>query len=433
MQHSVQMAVTLLYALCFVVSIAVTIRAPRYAVALLVALAPFALYLDIGETTLTLSKVALVGTLSGLLWRGISWPIFRSTPFLRLLAAAAILLLTTALSIDHARYIEPAVRETLKACEYLLLFVVVYAAYRLDPDPASLRIAIPATVLVVTVLALFQEWHGAPSRLPIDGHTLPRIAGPLEGPNQLAGYLGIAVPLLAALAMQRRDRLTTIALAAASAALVLTFSRAGILATIVAVAIVFAAAPRREFKTALAAFVIGLGAGFAVVGGWGIAIHSPAVFWLWAREAANPGGVGTRSQLWHAAIGLWRSHPVFGIGAGNFELEIGSIGLPLIRTHANSLYLQNMAEQGIFGIAATIFLVWQSIATFVPLRRASPFIVGALAASVGLALHQAVDLLVFFPKVGGWWWIVMAVGAAEVAALHQVRARNSTQLDEVPR
>lgn len=439
---SVDAVAVLGYALLFVVALAAAARAPRYAVGLLVGLAPFAFYFDVGTTTLTLSKVTLAGTLCGLLVRGISFQIFRSAPFLRLSVAAAIMALTTALSIEHAQHVEPAVRETLKACEYLLLFAVVYAAHRLDPDPRTLRIAITGTVLAVTALALFQEWHGAPSRLLIGGQTIPRIAGPLEGPNQLAGYLGIAVPLLVALAMQRPDLLTMISLAAASAALVLTFSRAGLISTIVAVSIILVVASRARVKPVLATFFGGLAAGFGGAACWGIIIHSPAVFWLWGLESANPGGVGTRSQLWHAAITLWRSHPLFGIGAGNFELAIGSTGLPAIRTHANSLYLQNLAEQGLPGIAATLLLVWQSIATFVRDARASPFILGALAASVGLALHQLVDLLVFYPKVGGWWWIVMAVGAAEIAALRQARdpafagrreaasPRNSSRLDE---
>lgn len=403
------------YALLFAVSLVVAARAPRYAVALLIVLSPFAWYLEVRATTLTLSKVALIGIAAGLLLHRLPLTIFRSAPFYRLAAAAALLILTTALSIHSAQFAGPAIRETMKACEYLLLFAVAYAAHRLDPDPELLRITIAATVLAVTLLALFQEWHGAPSRLLIAGHALPRIAGPLEGPNQLAGYLGIGVPLLAALCMQRADRLTIVSLWAASATLVLTFSRAGIISTIVAVAIVVLVGARGRTKAALTTFAAGLATGFAALGGWSIIIHSPAVFGFWGLETANPGGVGRHGELWRAAIALWRKHPLFGIGAGNFEFALGSAGLPGVRTHANSLYLQNLAEQGLLGIAATLVLVWQSVAVFARDARSSPFVLGALGASVGFALHQLVDLLVFYPKVGGWWWIIMAVGAAEIA------------------
>ena len=132
------------------------------------------------------------------------------------------------------------------------------------------------------------------------------------------------------------------------------------------------------------------------------------------------GGVGTRTNLWRAAIGLWRQHPLFGVGAGNFELEIPLTGLRGVRTHANSLYLQSLVEGGIPLFAATVWLTYVSIATFAKDRLRSPFVVAAFAASIALGLHQFFDLLVFYPKVGGWWWIVLGLGAAQLAAPERV-------------
>lgn len=408
------------YALLFALSVAAGLRAPRYGIVFLIALAPFAFYFGLGATTLTLSKAALVGVGAGLLLRPIPWPIFRSVSFVRLSLAGTLLVLTTAFSIVHAQFADAAIRETLKACEYLLLFAVVYAAHRVDPSPRTLRVTIALTVLGVALTALFQEWHGAPSRLLIDGHTIPRIAGTLEGPNQLAGYLGVAVPLLAALNVDRFERLTALTLAIASAALVLTFSRAGILSTILAVAVVLIVSNQRTRATA-ATFVAGLALGLGGIVYWALATGSLAVLGFWGVETANPGSVGTHSQLWRAAMMLWRRHPLYGVGAGNFELALPSIGLQAVRTHANSLYLQNLAEQGLPGIAATLLLIWQSIASFIRDARTSPFVLGALAASLGLAVHQIVDLIVFYPKVGAWWWIVMAIGAAELRHFHKYR------------
>lgn len=409
------------YALLFAASVVAGARAPRYGICLLIALAPFALYFDSGATTLTLSKVALVGMTAGLLIYRIPPRTFQTTTFWRLFAAGMLLILTTAISIPQAQFAVPAIRETLKACEYLLLFTVIYAAHRVDPSPELLRVITGATVAVVAVVALFQEWHGAPSHLLVGSATVPRIAGTLEGPNQLAGYLGIALPLLAALSVQRFDRLTAGALAVGSAALVLTFSRGGIVSTIVAVAIVLILA-QSNTRATLLTFVAGIVAGFAGVAAWALVMRTPAIFNFWTLESTNPGGVGTHGELWHAATTLWRRHPLFGIGAGNFEYALPSAGLPSVHTHANSLYLQNLAEQGLAGLAATLFLIWQSIATFVRDLQASPFALGALAASVGLALHQLVDLMIFYPKVGGWWWIVMALGAAAIAARKHARS-----------
>jgi hypothetical protein len=42
-------------------------------------------------------------------------------------------------------------------------------------------------------------------------------------------------------------------------------------------------------------------------------------------------------------------------------------------------------------------------------------VLAALAATVALALHQTVDYLVFYPKVGGAWWLLIGIAAASVA------------------
>jgi O-antigen ligase len=86
------------------------------------------------------------------------------------------------------------------------------------------------------------------------------------------------------------------------------------------------------------------------------------------------------------------------------------------------LYLQSLVEGGIPLLAATLWLVYTSIGTFVRQRMESPFVVAAFAASVALALHQVVDFLTFYPKVGGEWWIVLALGAAELAVPAHARS-----------
>jgi O-antigen ligase len=86
-----------------------------------------------------------------------------------------------------------------------------------------------------------------------------------------------------------------------------------------------------------------------------------------------------------------------------------------LRTHANSLYLQSLAEGGVITLTATLALVAVSIASFVRAPR-EPLIVAALAASIGFAIHQFFDLLVFFPKVGELWWILLALAAARTDA-----------------
>jgi len=405
-------AIALTYGCVAAFSVLGTVRAPIYGAALLLALQPFALYCQIGDTTLTLAKVALIGVLAGLLYRSrVRVPFSRTAGWL--VAAQLAVIATTAVSIWQAQFVSAAIRETLKACEYLLLFVAVYSCYRADPREPLMRWVLSAVTALVCITALLQEVAGAPSQLLINGHLIPRIAGALEGPNQLAGFLGIMIPVLLALCIARSDRWCAASLGLATATLLMTFSRAGVVTTAIAVALVFLLSRDGSRRLGTLAVAIGAGAGLAGAGAWAAATGSLELLRLWHLEStSDTGGVGTRSRLWRAALLLWQRHPIWGIGAGNFEYQVRFAGLPRVRTHANSLFLQALVEQGVLGLVSTLFLVWQSILGFARTSLGAPLSLGAMAASLGLALHQIVDLLIFYPKVGGTWWILLALGCA---------------------
>ncbi|HZZ66382.1 MAG TPA: O-antigen ligase family protein [Candidatus Baltobacteraceae bacterium] len=389
-----------------------TMRRPYYGVCALIAVQPFAFYQDVFATTLTLSKVVLVGVLLGLLAYPWAFAALRAPAPQRLIRAGLLVLGATVLTFAVATYHDAVVRESLKLIEYLLLFSVVVAAYRLDPQPQAIRTTVLLTTLTVALLALLQEIVGAPSAMLLGGHAIPRIAGPIEGPNQLAGYFDVALPLVLTLAIEQPAPAALVTLFFIVAADVLTFSRGGILGAVAGTACVLFVL-RRNVRAPLTALLTGLGAGIAVALSWGVLANTLGLERFWDfRQSDYAGGVGTRPQLWHAAWTLWLKHPLLGVGAGNFEREIPLTGLHGVRTHSNSLYLQSLVEGGVVLFAATLWLVYTSIATFIRPRLSSPFMVAALAASVALALHQIVDLLTFYPKVGGEWWIVMALGAA---------------------
>ena len=409
-----------LFALAFVIIAYATRRRAGYGVAALVATDPFALYQSTGSTMITLPKVALLAVFAGLVWRGANWNPLRDRHARLLLGAALAIVATTALSIHAADYHGPAIRETFKAVEYLAIFAVALCAYAADPDERVALVAIVATTIAVSVAALAQTVLGSPSVISLDRVAVPRVAGPIEGPNQLSGYLGIALPVILAAGLRIRAfslAAITCALALAACADVLTFSRSGIVTGAIAVGVVAIIARPRLLDPRLFALAGGAGAGFLIEAAL-ISQIGPAIAQLWAallshmnsasprawgavsrtwaaaishmttlQEAPNPGGVGTRSQLWRAAITLWERHPLLGIGAGNFELEIGRVGPKGIRTHANNGYLQALCEGGLPLVAATLGQAFASIRSFWGRTLTCPFALGALAASIGLVLH----------------------------------------------
>lgn len=410
----------LLFAAAFAAAALVTARRPAYGLAALFLVVPFELSRELLNTTITLPKSLLLGVLLGLsTYRG-SAALLRKRPPALVLAALGVLFAITVLTLADAVYRGAVIREALKVVEYAAIFAAAYLCYALDRDDAPLRSAIAVAAIAVSLSALAQEVLGAPSGLFIGSAIVPRIAGLLEGPNQLSAYCEIAVATLGAWALVRRTLLLDVALGLAVFADVLTFSRAGWFALAV-VATVLALAGGKRSWTALKPGFAGLIAGAAGAVVWGIYARTPGVLRASLESSSYAGGVGNRDELWRAAWKMWLAHPILGVGAGNFELLLPAYGLFGIRTHANSWYLQALAEGGLLLLAATLLLIAAIVVPFARggvrrLRDESPWVLAGLASTIALALHQTIDYLIFYPKIGGAWWLLVGTAAAALAA-----------------
>jgi hypothetical protein len=265
-----------------------------YGLALLVVVDPFDLSRAAGETTLTLPKAALVGFVVGLALRRPSLRPLWGAAVRPILFGALAILAANALAATQADFLSPALRETAKAAEYLVAFCAAAAAFAADPDERLAAYALALGASLVAILALTQEWSGAPSSLLFHGQTFPRIAGPLEGPNQLAGYFDVTVPAILAFMLALRMPRLSVALVLCVVADVLTLSRAGILAALVASCGVIglgSTGPRaRRYAAYVAATALVVFVGLGSLG-------------LLARFASfdspeRPTGLGTRKELW---------------------------------------------------------------------------------------------------------------------------------------
>jgi O-antigen ligase len=383
-------------------------RRPALAVALLVLTDPFEFHQYVWRTTITLPKVVLLGIVVGLLVRRVPLAPLWSNEARPLTIGALAICAATALSAIPSTYIDVVARETLKAIEYAIIFAVCVTAIAADPDDDPFRVGLLIAVIAVALLALAQVFGGAPSQTIVAGHVIARISGPLEGPNQLAGYLGLAIPLLLAYTLVRRDVTALVVACLAALTLLLTFSRTGLIATFVAVVLLALVARGASVRAMVRAY---FGVLVAACAAAAIALRAGL---MQRFETDAPSGLATRSKLWTAALALWKHSPFLGIGAGNYELELPNVGLEGVRTHANSLYLQALAEGGIPLLAAVVWTTIASITTFAFSRVREPLVLGAMAASAGFALHQVFDFLTFYPKVGGLWWIILGTAAGVV-------------------
>ncbi|NLB74063.1 MAG: O-antigen ligase family protein [Firmicutes bacterium] len=101
---------------------------------------------------------------------------------------------------------------------------------------------------------------------------------------------------------------------------------------------------------------------------------------------------GGRLYAWQAALELWRSHPVIGVGPGNFEfLSPGiqrALGASFITPSTHNTYLRVLAENGVVGLAA---LVIPLILTVVAVAKAGAVTVAKAGRQiVGRACDEAV-------------------------------------------
>lgn len=407
-----------LFALVALAAAVATWRKPSLALAALIVAGPFDFSQAIGPTTITLAKAVLIGALLGLALRRAPLRPLLALEVRALVLGALAIVAATALSALPATYIDATARETLKAIQYFFTFACACLAYASDPDESLVWNALGVVTLLVCMLALVQEVTTAPSGIVLLGRTIPRIAGPLEGPNQLAAWCDLVVPMLAARALfgSRAPLVAVVAVVAATTD-ALTLSRSGYIGLAAGLAVLGYVAYRAGFANRIAiAIACALAPLLALVvlfsaGGLQAALGT---FFAWAAPSSGESrlddGLAPRAQLWRAALRMWASDPGLGVGAGNYELLTPTVGLIGVRTHANSLYLQTLAEGGIPLFAAT---VWTIVAALVLLLRSTrvPLRVGIAAATVALAVHQCFDYLTFYPKVGGLWWTLLGVGA----------------------
>jgi O-antigen ligase len=389
------------------------LRRPRWAWIALLMTAPFLFPVPIYGTTITVEKVVIILAAIAMLARKDFRAAIVRGPGRWVLAALIVFAVDMALSAVTAHYRAAALRETLKGAEYAAAFAIAYGAYAIDPDESVLRTALTVLACLVSVLAFAQPSVEMVQRTMFLGHVVPRIAGPLEGPNQLGAFLGIVLVALIGLT-KRYSASFALALALGGFAMLFTLSRGSIFAFVLGAAVVLATRlhPDRRVAIASAAAVlcaVVLGATvFAAV-----TFPNPSIDRLFGSSDAYNGGLGSRVALWHAAIQLWKAHPLLGVGPGNFELLVGSL-LPGVRTHPNGYYFQVLAEQGAAGIVLFGALFITGALIFARSRTA-PYAAAGFAVVLTLAFHQLLDGLLPYPKVGLEFWGVVACLAAALS------------------
>jgi hypothetical protein len=137
------------------------------------------------------------------------------------------------------------------------------------------------------------------------------------------------------------------------------------------------------------------------------------------QTQVTPSG-GSRPALWRTALALWWRRPLLGVGPDNFrhlDAETierrGRADAPRAddRLHANSLYLETLADLGLGGMAALGLTIVALLRVALARARAGG---GLLAAASAIAaatffVHGLLDCFFEFTPTFGLYWLLLAL------------------------
>jgi len=283
------------------------------------------------------------------------------------------------------------------------LFLIIARSYFSTRSASKIAMALGAAVVVGFAWAAFQVASAeGPASFVRSG--LMRAHGGFGEPNPYAAFIwAVTLPLVALASMGRGypGKVRWIAAAVGAlgiAALILTQSRGGILGIAVGLAVIAGVA---LLSLGTRTKLIGLG-GAAALGAAAIVIVTVAAPWRESHSATTPGNWADqeRTAHWVAAVHMVESHPLTGVGGGNFSshyrAETGYWRFRISRGHAHNAYLQIAAEVGLPGMLGYACLLAAVVGSLIRRMRTTDgnwLALGVAAVTMALIVHQLVDYL----------------------------------------
>ena len=298
-----------------------------------------------------------------------------------------------------ARTAPLAAREVLTV--WLAAFLLWMTTRRANVPTARMASKILVGVAVILVFGVILEAVGL-GRM--------RVGGLLENPNLTACLLVVSLSLLP-LYGGRRRRWAIVVAAVLVIGVVLTGSRAGLLALLAVVAIILPRGRARSVGLAVSAVIV------AAIVAWRFLSQPDILAWF-------------RPTIWGAVLRLWAEHPIAGVGPGGLVDAAGAVRLlhadhvgqhQFLIAYAESSPLAVLVQTGVVGFVAALaaVLAWGramrvcSAFESIPLRA-------ALAAMLVMALFH--DLIT--ADIVLWWWAVV-LGLMEAPSLQMTVDRDS--------
>jgi O-antigen ligase len=274
--------------------------------------------------------------------------------------------------------------QLLRICTYLAVFVVLFEIAAAHPGREWGLLAIPLVYgCAEAVLGLGRHLIRGDDNYAI---------GTLGDHSHFAGLMELLLPLALAWAVYRGRLLDWAPAALIMGALLHSFSRMGLLASVAAVTAMVMFRTRKLFQTAAAtAALTGVILLFAPTG-------------LGERFARIYTYEGFRNDAhlvrWHDTLRLIAERPVFGSGAGSFPIAFApydTSGKSVSATHADNDYLQLMGEFGAVGTLAMLSLLALALRRCLRTGVSNFAALGCAGAMIALLVHSIFEFQMYVP------------------------------------
>lgn len=417
------------------------------------ALLPFTSAYKIGPITLT--DLVLAGAVALWFIDGVRRRTLTITPVIPL-RVLLLLIAVLYLSLLQAHDLREASAEIFKWVEFAL--VLALAPAMLGAAGAKWLVGgLLLGALAQALLGLYQFiFQIGPEWFIIMGRFM-RASGTFHQPNPFGGYLGLALPVAASLAVwalsglwtQSRPKVIMLrwtlwyggATGLIGVGLLTSWSRGGWLGAVGSLGLILSARNRR---TLLLSGGLGLLLGLALLIGASRPAWVPTP--LAARFADVPAYLGLTDVLaqpitdenfaivervahWVAAWRMWAGAPWLGVGPGNYAVVYPEVRLPRWEEplgHAHNIYLNTLAESGIMGLLAYL-LFWFTVVGWLWRQRlyaihhdgwTNALLLGVIGMVLHLSIHNFFDNLL----VQGIYLQIALWLAAVVGVRHEPQA-----------
>ncbi|TSC53326.1 MAG: O-antigen polymerase [Parcubacteria group bacterium LiPW_39] len=263
----------------------------------------------------------------------------------------------------------------------------------------------------------------------MNGQTLMRAIGLFPDPHMLAFFLGLVLPfVLALIFFEEKHRLLLFTVGCLLfTVLLLTFSRGGYLGLVASLIVVILlvwqrlkreSKPRttgsRPWRSVVRGKVfLGSLIGLALI--VGIIFGAPVISRFFSSFDLGEGSNIGRLQIWQESLAVAKEHLLLGVGLGNYPAEVDFSGSYRSAITSHNLYLDILAEMGIFGLLAWFwFLGGAGLAALKEIKQeelAAPAL-GILAALIYFAVHSFFETAIFNPTVLAFLMIVVGLAVS---------------------